>query len=91
MAFRLTYQVQVAWLGPGIGVMGGGLAPGLPQVPASGAQVIEFQNAQGGQVTNTFLTADVTTLTNAMAADIAAQLNVGAVLARIQGFSSGTG
>jgi hypothetical protein len=33
----------------------------------------------------------VTTLTNAMAADIAAQLNVAAVLARIQAFASGGG
>ena len=91
MAYRITYQVQVMWIGPGIGVMGGSLAPSLPQAPAGGAQVIAFQNAQGGQNSNTFLAADVTTLTNAMAADIAAQLNVGATLTRIQNFSTGTG
>jgi len=42
-------------------------------------------------MTKTFLAADVTTLTNAMAADIAAQMNVAANLAQIQNFSTGTG
>jgi len=89
MAYRLCYQCQVYWVGPGIGVMGGGLAPSLPQAPAGGAQSIEFNNAQGGQNTNTFLAADITTLTNAMAADIAAQMT--ANITRIQNFSTGTG
>ncbi len=91
MAYRLVVQATVYWVGPGIGVMGGGLAPGLPNAPAGGAQSFEFFNQVGGYNTNTFLTADVTTLTNAMAADIAAQMNVPATLARIQNFSTGTG
>jgi len=89
MAYRIAYQVQVYWVGPGIGVMGGGLAPSLPNAPAGGAQSIEFTNVQGGQNSNTFLAADITTLTNAMAADIAAQMN--ASITRIQNFSTGTG
>lgn len=91
MAYRITYQVQVVWIGPGLGPMGGALAPVLPNGPAGGAQSLEFLNSAGGQNSNTFLAADVTTLTNAMAADIAAQMNVAATLARIQAFSTGTG
>jgi len=89
MAYRITYQVQVYWIGPGLGVMGGQLAPPLPQAPAGGAQAIEFDNVAGGQNSNTFTSPDITTLTNAMAADIAAQLN--ANITRIQNFSTGTG
>jgi hypothetical protein len=89
MAYRITYQVQVDWIAPGLGVMGGQLAPPLPNAPAGGAQTIEFSNAVGGQNSNTFLAADITNLTNAMAADIAAQMN--ASIARVQGFASGGG
>lgn len=89
MAYRLCYQVQIYWIAPGLGVMGGQLAPPLPQAPAGGAQSIEFDNAAGGQNSLTFTGTDVTNLTNAMAADIAAQMN--ANLARIQGFATGTG
>lgn len=91
MAYRICYQVQVMWIGPGLGPMGGQLAPVTTQAPAGGAQVLEFQNSAGGQNSNTFLAADVTTLTNAMAADIAAQMNVAATLARVQAFSTGQG
>lgn len=89
MAYRITYQVQVNWIGPGLGPMGGQLASSLPNAPAGGAQTLEFQNAQGGQNSNTFLAADITTLTNAMAADIAAQMTTN--ITRIQNFSTGTG
>lgn len=88
MAYRVTYQVNVDWVGPGTGPMTGNLAPALPQGGRGGAQTIEFSNKQGGQNSNTFLSADVTALTNAMAADIAAQFT--ASLSRIQGFASGT-
>lgn len=91
MAYRITYQVQVIWVGPGIGPMGGQLSPQLNAVPAGGAQVLELQNTQGGQNSQTFLAGDVTNLTNAMAADIAAQMNVPATLARVQAFSTGAG
>jgi hypothetical protein len=89
MAYRMTYSVQVQWVGPGLGPMGGALATTSPQGPAGGAQVLEFLNQQGGQNTLTFLAADITTLTNAMAADIAAQCT--ANITRIQNFSTGTG
>jgi hypothetical protein len=89
MAFRVVAQVTVYWLGPGLGVMGGGLAPALPNAPAASAQSIEFNNQPGGYVTNTFLAADITTLTNALAADMAAQFTTN--ITRIQNFSTGTG
>lgn len=88
MAYRVTYQVNVDWVGPGLGPMSGNLAPALPQGGRGGAQTLEFQNAQGGQNSLTFLSADITNLTNAMAADIAAQMN--ASITRIQNFSTGT-
>lgn len=88
MSYRLTYQANIDWVGPGMGPMSNNLSPALPQGGRGGAQTIEFSNAQGGQNTSTFLSADVTTLTNAMAADIKAQML--AQLTRIQGFASGT-
>jgi hypothetical protein len=89
MAYRISYQIQVYWVGPGLGVMGNALAPSLPNAPAGGAQSLELSNVQGGQNSNTFLAADITALTNAMAADIAAQMTTN--IARIQGFATGTG
>lgn len=89
MAYRVTYQVNVDYIGPGLGPMGGGLAPALPQGGRGGAQTIEFSNAQGGQNSLTFLAGDITALTNAMAADIAAQMT--ANITRIQNFSTGQG
>jgi hypothetical protein len=68
--------------------MSGNVAPPLPMGGRGGAQTLEFSNAQGGQSTLTFLSADITTLTNAMAADIKAQML--ANIARVQGFASGT-
>jgi hypothetical protein len=50
-----------------------------------------FNGTPAGQMTKTFTSSDVTTLTNAMAADIAAQMNVPATLAQIAAFSTGTG
>lgn len=89
MAYRLVYTAQVLWVGPGIGPMGGALATSLPGAPAAGAQMLQFQNAQGGQNSNTFQAADITALTNAMAADLAAQMTTN--ITRIQNFSTGTG
>ena len=89
MAYRITYQVNVFWVGPGLNVMGGGLAPALPIAPAGGAQSIAFFNAPGGQNSNTFQAADITALTNAMAADMVTQMT--AQITRIQNFSTGTG
>jgi hypothetical protein len=97
MPYRMRYVVSVDFVpaGLGIGITAPGANPGAGgDVPAGPAQTIEFFNTVGGAlppVTNTFLTGDVTTLTNAMAADIAAQLNIAATLARIQAFATGGG
>jgi hypothetical protein len=88
MAYRLTYSVNIDYVGPGTGVQGGSVAPALPQGGRGGAQTFQMSNAQGGQNTNTLTSGTITTITNAMATDIAAQLN--ASLARLQGFASGT-
>ena len=37
MAYRVVAQVTVYWAGPGLGPMGGALAPSLPNAPAGGA------------------------------------------------------
>jgi hypothetical protein len=91
MAWRLTYQVNVDWVGAGEGPMSGNLATPLPQGGRGGAQTIEMSNAQGGQNSNVvpMTGAVVTALTNSMAADIAAQMNT--LLGRINGFASGGG
>jgi len=92
MSYRITYSVNVDWIGDGIGPMSGNTAVSVGMAAAGGAQRKSFFNATPvGQMTKTFLAADVTTLTNAMAADIAAQMNVPANLAQIQNFSTGTG
>lgn len=88
MAYRITYQVNVDWVGEGVGPMSGNTAAQVGMAPAGGAQRLALFNAQGGQNTLTFLAADITTLTNAMAADIAAQMTTN--ITRIQNFSTGT-
>jgi hypothetical protein len=45
----------------------------------------------GGGTGGAINSADITTLTNAMAADIAAQMNVAATLAKLQGWATGGG
>lgn len=69
--------------------MSGNTAVQLGLAPAGGAQTLALFNTQGGQNTLTFLAGDITTLTNAMAADIAAQMTTN--ISRIQAFSSGGG
>ncbi len=88
MAYRLVYQAWIDWVGPGTGVMSGNVALPLPMGGRGGAQTLEMSNAQGGQNTLTITSGTITTITNAMAADIAAQMNTN--IARIQGFASGT-
>ena len=89
MAYRVTAQLQVNWVGPGLGPMGGQLAPSLPNAPAGGAQTLEFINQQGGYNSLTFTAGDITTLLAALTTDMSAQMN--AAIARIQAFSSGQG
>jgi hypothetical protein len=87
MAYRVTCQVNVDWVGPGTGPMTANLGPALPQGGRGGAQTKEFSNKQGGYNSLTFTSGDITTLTNALAADMAAQMN--ASISQIQGFASG--
>lgn len=97
MAYRMRYAVWVDYFQAGIGPMGGyptAAGGNVGPAPASGAQTLEFFSnpppvVAGGGAGNIIVGADVTTLTNAMAADIAAQMNVAATLARLQGFASG--
>jgi hypothetical protein len=90
MAYKLSYQIQVSWVGAGAGPMAALSAPSLAGQGGSTGQQAEFSvNPAVLPVSATFLAADVTNLTNAMAADIAAQLNVAATLAKIQAWSSG--
>jgi hypothetical protein len=91
MPYRLRYNFFVDFVPAGIG-LGIEQMPGPGAAPAGPAQTIAFFNGETATlppVTNTFLSGDVTTLTNAMAADASSQLN--ANLGRIQGFASGGG
>lgn len=89
MAYRITYQVRVEYLPPGVGPMGG-TGASLPGIAPTGVGPTKaFFNQAGGVTSPTFLAADVTTLTNGMAADIAAQMNAPAILAQVQGFATG--
>jgi hypothetical protein len=88
MSYRITYQVNVEWVGDGMGPMSGNTAVQLAMAPAGGAQTLALFNTKGGYMTKTFLAADITTLTNDLAADIAAQMTTN--ITRIQNFSTGT-
>jgi hypothetical protein len=95
MAYRLRYTAWVDYVPQGVGLgqqAGTNIVPG--PVPAGNQQTLEFFNGQTSAyppTTSTFLSADVTTLTNAMAADLAAQMQAAAILARVQGFATGGG
>lgn len=88
MPFRIRYSVNVEFLPGGIGPMGavGNVAAPGP-APTGVGFTLELNNAQPAPTSPTMLAGDVTTLTNAMAADIAAQMN--ANLARIAAFATG--
>ena len=91
MAYRLRYTFSVDWVGPGQG------SSGSPQVgPGAGnAQTLGLinqaggQNIQGSGAGGSIEAADITTLTNAAAADMSAQLNLAANLATMQGWPTG--
>lgn len=86
MGYRLRYQFYVDWVPPGVGVLSGNVLTSGVTGGASG-QVFSQDDTSPGQNSLTFTAADITALTNGMAADVAAQLN--ANIARIQGFASG--
>ena len=97
MPYRMRYAVWVDFMPAGAGPMSANLAPMQgDKGGASGAQTLELFNVSGGQIVvgggtnNALVTGDVTTLTNAMAADISAQMNVATTLARLAGFASGS-
>lgn len=93
MAYRLRYQVYVDWVGGGMGQIGSPQNPGLQG--GGNAQTLILQNAQGGQnITGTgtggaIAAADITTITNAMAADVLAQMNAQPAFGRLGGFATG--
>jgi hypothetical protein len=90
MAYRLRYQYYVDWVPPGVGVLSGNV---LTSGVTSGASAQSYaqDDTSPGQNSLTFTAADITALTNAMAADVAAQLNAPATIARIQAFATGGG
>lgn len=93
MSYRLTYTVNVDWVGDGQGPMGGALA--IPGFEAGGAQTKQFNNAQGGQnivgtgTSGALVAANITTLLAAMSADLSSQMNSTANLAQLAGFATG--
>lgn len=89
MPYRITYQVNVDWVGAGEGPMSGNTAAQVGMAPAGGAQRLSFFNAQGGQNSRTFASGDITTLLASMSTDLSTQMN--AAIARVQAFSTGQG
>ena len=86
MPYRLTYKFNISWVGAGLNDM----AQAGPN-----AQTLGLQNVSGGQnlggtgTGGALAGADITVLTNAAAADMAAQLN--ANIGIPQGWISGQG
>jgi hypothetical protein len=91
MAYRLRYTFNMDWVGPGMGPIGS------PQVGPgnSNAQTLGLINKPGAQnITGSgsggiIQSADITTLTNAAAADMLAQLIAAGPLATMQGWPTG--
>jgi len=99
MAWRLRYKWSIEWLGHGTAQLNEGASGAYPDM-SSGAQSLTQFNTAGGQVVNghgaaqgagggLFDATDITTVTNAAAADMVTQLT--AKLGQIQGFATGSG
>ena len=91
MPYRLRYTFNVDWVGPGMGPIGSPqVGPGnanaqtLGLINKAGAQNI-VGSGSGGIIQS----ADITTLTNAAAADMLAQLIAAGPLATMQGWPTG--
>lgn len=84
MSYNLTYQVQVNWVNDGGGPIG--QRPIGPTLEFQGSQGVPGFSTPGTTPTG----ANFNTACVAMGADISAQIQVAAVLARIQGFGNGT-
>lgn len=90
MAYRLRYQAYVDFVpsGRGLGMDAEtGFMPGMTGGPAQTLGFFDTIN----DVSATFTAADITALLAAMSADLSAQLNATATLARIQAFATGGG
>ncbi len=90
MSFRIRYTAYVDYVADGAGPMEAAGAQTLridgspnqtPQGPVSGVQIVPGGNSPTG--------ANFTTAATAIGTDLSNQLNVAAVLARVQAFSSG--
>lgn len=90
MPYRMRYTVEVAWVGQGMGPVTTPTAQKLVFTEKGGTSP-NGQNVFGAGTGGAINAADVTTLTNALAADIAAQMNLAANLAIMQGWISGLG
>lgn len=91
MAYRLTYVWSVSWVPPGTGPLGSpqtGTGQGFAQV-LTGINQAGGQNAPGSGTSGQINGTDITNMTNAMATDVAAQLNLSANLAEMQGWTTG--
>ena len=86
MAYRVRYSAYVDWVGPGLGPLISA-QPAIGVAPGGNAQTLGFFNTPGGQNSNTFTGGDITALTNAIAADLAAQFTTN--IGRVQAFSTG--
>ena len=89
MAYRLTYEANVEWVGPGMGPLGN---PGGPNQPGGNAQTLYFPNTVSNTyppTSTTFTSTDITNLLTSMTTDLTAQMT--AAISRVQGFSSGGG
>jgi hypothetical protein len=86
MSYRVRYCAYVDWVGPGLGPLISA-QPAIGVAPGGNAQTLGFFNTPGGQNANTFTAGDITALTNAVAADLAAQFNL--QIGRVQGFATG--
>ncbi len=96
MAYGLRYQTQLFWVGPGAGPMESLLAPSLPGCGGGTGQLMELSVnplvlpiITGTGTSGALASADITALTNAMAADIAAQMLLAPNLAKAGGWTSG--
>jgi len=96
MPYALKYQAELVFVGPGSGPMAALAAPSLPGSGGGTGQILILNNnsavlpvVNGAGTGNTLNSTDITNLTNAMAADIAAQLNLAPNLAKAQGWPTG--
>jgi hypothetical protein len=91
MAYRLRYTWNVDWVPPGMGPIGSPqVGPGNANSQTlGGINLAGAQNAPGSGASGVINGTDITNMTNAMATDVAAQLNLAANLTTMQGWPQG--